>query len=97
MKRAIVLLSAVVWAMGCSTAIQWEKSGASEAQRQRDLAECVSLASREQIPGSAYTGGASTTTPLTEQRARISYDPTVADRCMADRGYQRVAPGRPPG
>jgi hypothetical protein len=98
MRGTVVLVAAVVWTLGCAAAVRWEKAGASDAERRRDEAECVSRASREETVSSAQTAAASTGTPLDPQRTRMqSYDTAVVDQCMTSRGYQRVAPGRPPG
>jgi hypothetical protein len=97
MRRIIVLVAAVTWIVGCAAAIRWEKSGASEAERQRDETECVARASREGTVPTAQTVGTSPGTPGDSQRTRIQqYDPAVFDECMTARGYVRVPP-RPPG
>lgn len=95
MRRILVLTLAVTWTLGCAAAVRWEKSGASDAERQRDETECVARASRETTVPAAQTVGSTTTDP---QRTRVqAYDPTVFDECMKTRGYQRVSPARPPG
>ena len=95
MRRIVVLSVAVVWILGCSAAVRWEKSGVSDAQRQRDEAECVSLASREGTVPSAQTATSSQTTPIDPQRTRMqAYDLAKFDDCMKTRGYQPVAPAR---
>jgi hypothetical protein len=98
MRRTIVVGAAVVLTLGCTAAVRWEKTGASDAERRRDEAECVSLASREGTVPAAQTASASTATPLDSQRMRIqSYDTALVDQCMTGRGYQVVAPARPSG
>lgn len=98
MRRMAVLGAAVVWTLGCSAAVRWEKTGASDAERRRDEAECVSLASREGTVPTAQSASTSTATPLDSQRTRIqSYDTALVEQCMTGRGYQMVAPARPPG
>lgn len=97
MRRTVVLGAAVVWTLGCSAAVRWEKTGASDAERRRDEAECVSLASREGTVPTAQSASASTATPL-DYRARIqSYDTALVEQCMTGRGYRMVAPARPSG
>jgi hypothetical protein len=83
---------------GCATAARWEKSGASPAERQRDVAYCMARASREGVAPSAQPAGtASPGLPVDPQRARTQgYDAAVLDECMAARGYTRVSP-RPSG
>jgi hypothetical protein len=98
MRRTVVLGAAVVWTLGCAAAVRWEKTGASDADRRRDEAECVSLASREGTVSTAPTASASTATPLESQRTRIqSYDTALVEQCMTGRGYHMLAPARPPG
>ena len=98
MRRIVVLSIAVMWILGCSAAVRWEKSGVSDAERQRDEAECVSRASREGTVPSAQTVGTSTSTPIDPQRTRMqTYDLAVLDECMKTRGYQQVTPARQPG
>jgi hypothetical protein len=94
----VVVGAAVVWTLGCSAAVRWEKAGGSDAERRRDEAECVSLASREGTVPAAQTASASTSTPLDSQRTQLrSYDIALMEQCMTGRGYQMVAPARPPG
>jgi hypothetical protein len=98
MRRIVVLSVAVIWILGCSAAVRWEKSGVSDAQRQRDETECVSLASREGTIPTAQTTATSPTTPIDPQRTRVQgYDVVKFDECMKTRGYQQVAPARSPG
>jgi hypothetical protein len=97
-RRLVVLAVAAVSTVGCTAAVRWEKPGASEAQRQRDETECVSRSSREGVVPSAQTVGTSPGTPTDPQRTRVlTTDPAVFDECMKARGYERVAPSRPPG
>ena len=98
MRRIVVLSMAAMWILGCSAAVRWEKSGVSDAQRQRDEAECVSLASREGTIPSAQTSASSPGTPIDPTRTRMqTYDVAKFDECMKTRGYQQVTPARQPG
>ena len=98
MKRTIVLAVALMSIVGCAAAVRWEKSGASEAERQRDETACVARASREGNVPSAQTVATSPGTPADPQRTRVlTTDPVVFDECMKTRGYERVPPARPAG
>jgi hypothetical protein len=98
MRRIAVLAVALACALGCASAVRWQKSGASDAERQRDETECVSRASREGTIPTAQTVGTATGTPAESQRARIAqFDPALVEECMKARGYERVPPSRPPG
>jgi hypothetical protein len=90
-RRMVVLTLLVMGAAGCATAVRWEKSGASEAERQRDETECVARASRESTVPSAQTVGTTAGTPADPQQTRIRpYDSAVLDECMKARGYTQV-------
>ena len=92
-RRMVVLTLVVMGIAGCAAAVRWEKSGASEAERQRDEADCMARAGRESTLPSAPTAATSLGTPGDPQRARIhAYDPAVLDECMTARGYARVVP-----
>lgn len=96
MRRVMALALVVMAGTSCSTAIRWEKSGAGDAERQRDETECTARASRESTVSTAQRTGTTTGTPYDPQRTRIQpYDATVFEECMRTRGYERV-PARPP-
>jgi hypothetical protein len=95
MRRVAVLGLLALAGFGCGAAVRWERPGVSEADRQRDEADCTGLASRQFDPapqGIIVTSGA----PPEAPRPGLSpYDPVAFDECMRGRGYERVAP-RPP-
>ena len=95
-RRMVVLTLVVMGIAGCAGAVRWEKSGGTEADRQRDEADCMARASRESTLPSAPTAATSLGTPVDPQRSRIqSYDAAVLDECMTARGYARVPPRKP--
>jgi len=96
MRRVMALALVVIAGASCSTAIRWEKSGAGDAERQRDETECTARASRESTVSTAQSVGTTYGSPLDSQRTRIQpYDADLFDECMRTRGYERV-PARPP-
>jgi hypothetical protein len=97
-RRAVVLALVISSSVACgAVGARWEKSGASEAERRRDEAECASRASRETTVPTAERAGSRAGTPYESQQVRIrDYDSGVFDECMRTRGYERV-PGRAPG
>jgi hypothetical protein len=93
----IVLALVVIGSTACAAAVRWERSDATETERQRDETECGARASRESTVPSARMVGTSPGTPADPQRVRVQlYDSGVFDECMQTRGYERV-PARPPG
>ena len=96
MRRAVVLGLAMIAGASCTAAVRWEKSGAGDAERQRDQAECSALASEGGAASATRSAASSTSVPYDPQRPRaLGSDTTAFDECMKARGYERVAP-RPP-
>ncbi len=94
-RGTVVVALVVIGIAGCATAVRWEKSGASEGERQRDETECMARASREgAVPSGQSVGtGTSPSLPVDPQRARTQgFDAATLDECMAGRGYTRASP-----
>jgi len=74
MRAPIVLLTAAALLAGCATArITWDKSGATQAERERDENACLRAAI-------GTDGGGQLLTPF-------GIDREVYTRCMETRGY----------
>jgi hypothetical protein len=97
MRRGLALTLLALGTVACATGARWERPGATDAERRRDEAECVSQANRDHsVLGQRTTtrpGGGTVETP--ELVTVRDFDTGAYDECMRARGYERV-PGRPP-
>jgi hypothetical protein len=97
MRRALVLAALALGIGACATGARWERPGGTDAERQRDEAECASQANRDRsVLGQRITsrpGGGTVESP--ELVTVRDVDTGAYDECMRTRGYQRV-PARPP-
>src|SRR5258706_2238588 len=86
-SRHVWLLVALLAA--CGTAPQWEKSGATEAQRQADSDDCRSQARTTPHPAELPTQPTSSMTERVMERNREvgTQDTRVFQSCMQKKGY----------
>jgi hypothetical protein len=100
MRRAAALTLAILASAACGAGVRWERAGGTEAERQRDEAECAGLANRDpSIPAQRGTMASSSTrrgSDSMELTTLRDFDTGVFSECMKARGYQQV-PSRPPG
>jgi hypothetical protein len=98
MWRVVGLTLLALGSVACATTgARWERSGATEADRRRDEAECAAQANRDRsVPAQRITtrsdGRATQSVELVTVR---DFDTGAFDECMRTRGYERV-PARPP-
>jgi hypothetical protein len=100
MRRAATLALVILASAACGAGVRWERPGGTEAERQRDEAECAGLANRDRsIPAQRGTMAGSSTRRGADGIELVTlrdFDTGVFGECMKARGYDQV-PSRPPG
>jgi hypothetical protein len=97
MRRVVVLALCALGSAACGAGVRWERSGATEAERQRDETECASRANRDRsVPAQRITTRSGTRSTESIELVTVrDFDSDLFDECMRTRGYRRV-PTRPP-
>jgi hypothetical protein len=94
MRHVVILTLLVLGVVGCAATVRWDKTGVSDAERQRDQTECASRASLESSAPVAQSSGTMYSAPVDSNRVQVRpYDTQVYDECMRARGYERASPG----
>jgi len=97
MRRALALSLLALGTVACATGARWERSGGTDAERERDEAACASQANRDHSVVtqriSGRPGGGTVETP--ELVTVRDFDTGAYDECMRTHGYEQV-PARPP-
>lgn len=98
MFRALVLSALLVGSAACGAAVRWERSGGTEAERQRDETECAAQANRDRsVPAQRIITRSGTVANESIELVTVrDFDWDAFNECMRTRGYARV-PTRPPG
>jgi hypothetical protein len=93
MKSTPLLLAAFMLAAfmvaACSSAPQWEKSGASDTQVSEDMQQCRVNTGLTPAPRVGSLAPSGTGTPAMDRaEGRDAREAVLFDKCMQDRGYR---------